>query len=317
MPPLVHSYSFDPSHGYSEEALRSIQVGEGPEDFSKFWREKFQQALDIPLNLTRHEINIPGREHRVFEIHFNSFDNVRIGGWLFVPEENKNIQGAFVMGHGYGTPTLQALIPLFSKSIVLRINSRGFGLSQFPGISNDPQKHVLCGITSRETYVHLGCAADIWAAGSAILQLYPELQAKLFYWGESFGGGIGALALPWDKRFKKACLIVPSFGNHPLRVQHECTGSGKAVREVYLKNPLIMDVLKYFDSAVAARLIDCPTFVAAARFDPAVPPFGQFSVYNSLHCPKELFVLTAGHHSYPEELEERKELNKKAGKWFF
>ncbi|MEZ5576382.1 MAG: hypothetical protein R3F44_12440 [Candidatus Competibacteraceae bacterium] len=35
--------------------------------------------------------------------------------------------------------------------------------------------------------------------------------------------------------------------------------------------------------------------VAAARFDPAVPPPGQFAVYNALAGPKELFVLRAGH----------------------
>jgi cephalosporin-C deacetylase len=27
------------------------------------------------------------------------------------------------------------------------------------------------------------------------------------------------MALPWDDRFQRAYLEVPSFGNHPLRVQ--------------------------------------------------------------------------------------------------
>ena len=52
---------------------------------------------------------------------------------------------------------------------------------------------------------------------------------RLDYMGISFGGGIGALALPWDERFHRAHLNVPSFGHHPLRLtlpEPDTTGSG-------------------------------------------------------------------------------------------
>jgi cephalosporin-C deacetylase len=50
---------------------------------------------------------------------------------------------------------------------------------------------------------------------------------------------------------------------------------------------------------VAARFTSIPVHVAAALFDPAVAPPGQFAVYNALPGEKQLFVLDAGHFDYP------------------
>jgi len=48
--------------------------------------------------------------------------------------------------------------------------------------------------------------------------------------------------------------------------------------------------------------------VAAALFDPVVAPPGQFAIYNALRCPKELFVLDAGHFEYPARIEQERRL---------
>jgi len=59
-----------------------------------------------------------------------------------------------------------------------------------------------------------------------------------------------------------------------------------------------------------------PVHVAAALFDPAVPPPGQFAVYNALGGPKELFVLTAGHFDYPAAEEENRRLREELVRFF-
>ncbi|MBC2594455.1 glycoside hydrolase family 3 C-terminal domain-containing protein [Ruficoccus amylovorans] len=41
---------------------------------------------------------------------------------------------------------------------------------------------------------------------------------------------LGPLAIPWDELIKRGFLEVPSFGNHPLRLELPSSGSGKAVR---------------------------------------------------------------------------------------
>ncbi|GAA2530813.1 hypothetical protein GCM10010295_10590 [Streptomyces intermedius] len=54
-----------------------------------------------------------------------------------------------------------------------------------------------------------------------------------------------------------------------------------------------------------AASIRVPTLVAAALFDPAVPPPGQFAVHNALPDDlRTLHVLSAGHFDHPGAEEE-------------
>ena len=99
-------------------------------------------------------------------------------------------------------------------------------------------------------------------------------------------------------------LEVPSFGNHPVRVTIPCTGSGQAIRELWIRHPAVLDVLAYFDAATCAAFITVPVLVAPGLEDPAVPPAGQWSVYDALTGPKQLFTLTAGHSEYSGQQEE-------------
>jgi cephalosporin-C deacetylase len=295
MSTLEHNFPFDPTYGYDHDRLLSVGAPDEPADFVAFWRETYVQTLAIQPNISRRPIHSPHPNVDLFEIEFDSFANVRIGGWLTLPKADAPITRGAVVTHGYGgrdAPGNGAPGPV---AATIYPCLRGFHRSRHPDIPNVASGHVVCGIGSRETYVHRGCAADVWAAASVLLELFPRVAGSLDYIGESFGGGIGALALPWDDRFRRAMLGVPSFGNHPLRLTCECVGSGESVRAYHREHPEVMNVLPYFDAAIAARHIRIPTLVAAALFDPAVPPPGQFAVYNAMPGPKELFVLKHGH----------------------
>jgi cephalosporin-C deacetylase len=310
--PLKHLLPFDPTYGYDLAGLLKVPAPPGPDDFAAFWSQTFAETMAIPLALERRQIKSPLPDFDVYEIEFNSLGGVRIGGWLTVPNRVP-VEHGIVMGHGYGgrtSPAFERGAAAFSPC------ARGFHRSARPDLPDNAFRHVVHGIQSPESYLHRGCAADLWSAASALLELYPEVNSRLHYSGCSFGGGIGALALPWDGRFRKAFLEVPSFGNHPLRVQLKCTGSGEAVRRLYRKHPEVLEVLAYFDAATAARFIKIPVFVAAALFDPAVPPPGQFAVYNGLAGPKELFVRQCGHFPSSSEERETRELEARLERWW-
>ena len=91
---------------------------------------------------------------------------------------------------------------------------------------------IMCcmGSVSGILYVHGGCAADTVVVRGLGAPGAVSRRRGGWYLGISFGGGIGALALPWDERFHRAHLNVPSFGHHPLRLGMPCVGSGEAVR---------------------------------------------------------------------------------------
>jgi cephalosporin-C deacetylase len=191
--------------------------------------------------------------------------------------------------------------------------ARGFNRSARPDIPNMADRHVLHGIASRQTYVHRGGVTDLWAAARALMQLQPSTADWLCYTGESFGGGIGALALPWEPAFKCAFLDFPSFGHHPLRLTMQCVGSGEAIRSH--GGFAHLPVLKYFDAATAASHIQIPVMVAAALFDPAVPPPGQFAVFNCLAGPKQLLVRQAAHFDWPGSAAEDRQIKQQAADW--
>ena len=238
LPPMataVPTYTFDPTYGYTEHQL--LAVGGPPDppvDFADFWRSTFAAAIASAVlpRPTRREVRRTPRLI-VEEVEFDAWAGdaarpVRLGGWLTTPATGPVTSG-LVVGHGYGGRNAPDPTPLVPGAAVLYPCLRGFNRSVQLDIPGTADLHVLHGIGSRETYVHRFNAADLWAAASALLELEPA-ATPLAYAGASFGGGVGAMMLPWDARYQRAFLDYPSFGHHPIRLTLPCIGSGESVR---------------------------------------------------------------------------------------
>jgi len=291
---IEHDLPFDPRYGYDPEALRAVGPPDRePGDFDRFWRGLFERAMAADPQERVHEVaaGLPGR--RVFEVDYDSLGGVRIGGWLSVPEDGV-VERGVVVYHGYGGREAPAQVPIDRCAAIFPC-ARGFHRSARSDLPDSADRHVVHGIASRDTYIHGGCAADAWLAASVLQRWCPESRGRLDFIGGSFGGGLGALLLPWDDRFASAFLGVPSFGNHPLRVTLRCTGSGHHVSAHVADHPEAMAVLACFDAATAAKRLTIPVLARLAVFDPSVPPPGQFAVYNALAGPKRAILSTTGH----------------------
>ena len=266
-----------------------------PEDFDAFWRGTFQEfgAGAVAWELTREHPETA--THRVMEIRFRSSADEHATAFVMRPHAVADARRGLVVGHGYGGRTGPDVerVPAHTAAIFPVAPGTHVGTaSRFPA---PPEEHVLAGIAHRDTYSHRFSAADIWRAATILLEIAPAVAGSLDFSGGSFGGGIGALALPWDARFRRAVLDVPSFGNHDVRLSRRCTGSGEAVRRHLRDHPEVRPVLDYFDAAIAARRLRMPVHVSAAVLDPAVDPRGQFAVYHALPGPKRLGVRACGH----------------------
>jgi cephalosporin-C deacetylase len=314
---VTHSFEFDPTYGYDEPAMREIGCPPPAPDFEQFWRSNFDRAITVA---PRSEIRLlrRGRRFDLFEIDFNAWSPdggppFRLGGWLTIPTDVEPSIG-LVVGHGYGGRAGPDLSPPIGGAAVIYPCLRGFNRSNRSDIPDIADRHVLHGIESRDRYIHLANAADIWAAVSALIEQAPTVAGRIGYAGESFGGGIGALAIPWDGRIGRAFLNFPSFGHHALRLTMPCAGSGEAVRRA--GGAAHLPVLRYFDAATAASFTTKPVLVAAALFDPAVPPPGQFAVFNCLAGEKQLFVRQAAHFDWPGKAAEDANVAAVVRKWF-
>ncbi|AGK79803.1 Acetyl xylan esterase [Streptomyces microflavus DSM 40593] len=322
---FAHDFPFDPAYGCTApDQLLGIPAPPAPADFEAFWRDRYARARAVSTRPVLGPVEEERDGVRIHGITYTSVGGVRLGGWLALPAEGP-VRYGFVVGHGYGgrQEPGRDLPPLPGAAAILPC-VRGMGeRGRVDSIPDLADEHVLYGIGSRDSYVIGECVADLWCAASALTEVVPELAGaghlggpRLGYLGESFGGGLGALALPWDDRFGAAQLTVPTFGNHPLRLTLPCVGSGEAVRAHHREHPEAADVLRYFDAATAATRLELPTLVAAALFDPSVPPPGQFAVYNALAGERELQVLSAGHFPYRGMTAEAAELDANRTRFF-
>lgn len=310
------SYDFDPSYGYSLAQLLTVATPYEPNDFTQFWHRRYERALNVAPKPQLKDNNQNYAGWRVFELRYNSTDNCLIRGWLLLPESGI-IKRGFIVGHGYGGRTNPDWHLPFTESALLFPCFRGLGLSSQAGISPDPNWHVLHHIDRAEQYVLGGCVDDVWLAVSALLRLLPTLAGHLGYLGISFGGGIGALALAWEQRIARGHLNAPTFGQQPLRLRLPSQGSANSVQQYYCQHKKqTLKVLRYYDAAIAAKHITMPVHCACARFDPCVAPPGQFAIYNALPNNRQLFVLEAGHHDYPNKAQQEQQLLHELNRFF-
>lgn len=306
-PPFAHGYPFDPSYGYDLPGLLAIEPPPEPAGFAEVWQERYRDALLVDPNLRVSRSGDGRAGYHCLDIEYRSTDGFPIGGWLLIPER-VSPRFAIVCGHGYGGIDRPDFALPCADAIYLIPCFRGLCRSARAPVSTDPWWHVLHDIDKPDRYILRGCVEDLWLAVSALLITYPWLDGRIGYMGISFGGGIGALALPWEPRIARGHLNVPTFGHHPLRLRLETTGSGESVRQFAQHHGDTAANLSGYDAAIAARYIKQPMHLALALFDPVVQPPGQFAIHNAIPGDKHLMILRAGHFEYPEQAKEEEQL---------
>lgn len=315
--PTDHPYNFDPTYGLWVEELRAIRPPQAPPNFDECWRARYVGALDVNPEPRLRASAFSHPNWLVHDIIYTSTDQFQIGGWLMLPRQGTVTRG-LIVGHGYGGRDEPDFAVPVQETAVLFPCFRGLSRSRRPPISSDPQWHVLHDIDKPERYILGGCVEDLWLAVSALTELYPELDGRIGYWGASFGGGVGALAIAFDKRIDRGHLIVPTFANMPLWLSLPTVGSGQSVQNYRKTHRDVLKTLSFFDAATAATRIDIPMLIAVACFDPMVAPPCQFSVANALSSSNhhETVILDAGHFDYPGAEEQHALLTEKLRRFF-
>lgn len=300
---IAHSFAFDPTHGHNAGALRLVAAPDTePAGFEDFWRGLHARMAAEALCLEVRGDFPAVRGFRLRQVGCNIGCDFRASAWLVTPEDEGRIRAGIIASHGYdGRTGVEARFFRPGFAVILPV-APGFHISSDPRLPlNDAGRHVVHGIESPDTYVLGLCAAAVWRAPEVAEEVLGRRLDRWHYFGWSFGGGIGALALPWTPRVQSAELGQPTFGHHPIRLQQPSVGSSNAVRQRYLDDPSILRTLAFFDAATASRRLRIPVVFACALFDPAVTPPSQFAVANAHPGPKRTSVFLTGHYEWPGE----------------
>ena len=305
---IKHEFPFDPTNGKSLEQLLEIKGPEEPAGFTNFWEETYRLVRAMtPTYFIERELWSPDPSERIYRIRVKNWDNTEFVMTIARPEKSL---GGLVIGQGYGN-NIGPMASHYGLTTAFAC-VRGLGLSQCKNIPWNPSKHVIHGIGAKETYILRGVISDQWMTASVLLDMFPDTADNLNYQGSSMGGGMGALLLPWDPRFKAAWLDVPTFGAE-IRFDYQSTGSGEACRQYLLEHPEAGKVLAWFDASAAARHIRIPVCVSPAPFDPCVAPAGQFSVANAIPEQYKTVIIRETGHFAPTE-KDREQL-KRVQEW--
>lgn len=299
---VIADRSGDGDYGFELPALRAVPPVPPPPGFAERWAGWFAEAMTV--DPAPRVVSVEQRDDReVALIEHAVSGGLRVRGWFATAVGGIVPRVGVVHSHGYGGREGPDFDRVPDDAAVFFPVARGQGvLNAGVGAPTPADGHVLHGIHSIEDYVLGRCAVDLWHAGSALRALAGEVP--LYLVGESFGGGVGALALPWDDRIVGATLVVPSFGQYDLRLRMPCEGSGERVRGHVARHPRAREVLRFFDASTAATFARVPVRVEAALRDRHVPPAGQFAVANAIDqapdAALDLEVLAYGHREYPE-----------------
>ena len=161
-----------------------------PDDFDVFWETVLAQAEAIPLNA--HMQLVPLRstpEVEVYEVHYDSLDQVRIAGWYCLPAQREGKLPAIVQVPGYiGEPPLpkdwaRAGYAAFGVAPRGKLRSEAQFNPGYPGL-------LTHNIVDRNTYGYRGFYIDAVRAFDWVCGREEVDVQRIGVTGSSQGGGL-------------------------------------------------------------------------------------------------------------------------------
>ena len=166
-----------------------------------------------------------------------------------------------------------------------------------------PAGWLLTGARRPETSVLRGAVCDYVRATEVAAALGVPTLRKVSH-GVSLAGGLALLAEAVAPRADLLVLGVPTFGwveGRRLLVER---GSGAEVAAFLERHPQypeddLQTVLSYFDSALLAPAVACPTVVGLGVVDRVVPHACVQAVVERLRAPVEVMTFPVSHDDSP------------------
>jgi len=271
-----------------------------PPDFDTFWRALDAQVNEIPLNATVTPVPMRSTEEvEVFEVHYDSLDNVRIAGWYCLPRQRSEPLPAMVFYPGYVSeptfPKAQAAkgYAMFGAAPRGKLRSHSQYNPGYPGL-------LTHNIIDRNSYAYKGFYADAWRVID-FLQSREEVDNKrIGIRGSSQGGAltllvaairpdavaVAAAGAPYLAGVIDAIELTNSYPyqeiNDYLRVHPESRAA-------------IADTWSYYDCHNLVERIRCPIIVNIGLQDNVCPAETGYEVFKRIGSTDKKLYPYEGH----------------------
>jgi cephalosporin-C deacetylase len=273
-----------------------------PPDLDAFWATTLAQLDEIPVDLRRTPRPGPSAGTVAHDLQFRSWGGQPIHGYA-ITWEDPAPRPLVVHAHGYRSQAVRRLEWVRSGCHVLGFDIRGFGRSLAAVPAPAPAGWVLTGGRRPETSVLRGAVCDYVRATEVATALgVPTLCAVSH--GISLAGGLALLAEAVAPRADLLVLGVPTFGWTEGRRLLVEAGSGAEVASFLEQHPQypeddLQTVLSYFDTALLAPRVGCPTVVGLGVVDRVVPCATVEAVVERFRAPLEVMTFPVSHDAGP------------------
>lgn len=257
-----------------------------PADFDAFWDAIARQADAIPL--AAEIVPDPLRssaEIEVFQVFYDSLDQVRVAAWYCRPRQCAARSPAIVFLPGYQMdppiPKEWARKGYSALSVAPRGKLRS--MRQFnPGYPNLLTYNMI----DRNTYAYRGFYVDAWR-GVDFLQSRPEVDPeRIGVTGSSQGGGLTVVTAAMRPQVRAAAAGAPYLCGYMDAISLTHTYPYEEINDYLRLHPehaaQVEETLAYFDGIHFAPRITCPIIVNIGLQDNVCPPETGYALFRHI-----------------------------------
>jgi len=276
-----------------------------PADFDEFWAEtmRLTESIDPAPTLT-HRPDLSTDTVTVSELHYTSFEHVRVAAWYAAPAGPVPAGGFPVVLHIPGYISEPAILKSWAERGYIAIDLAPRGKLRSNAVVNPGYPGLLThNIVDRFTYAYRGFYADVVRSADVVAGL-PDVDAgRIGVWGSSQGGGLGIVTAALRPDLVRCvaagapylCGIMESARLTHSYPYEEIT---EYMRVHPDDEPFATETASYYDGLNFAPKVQAPIFVYLGMRDDVCPPETGFAVYRELTCPKELRTFeNCAHHA--------------------
>jgi cephalosporin-C deacetylase len=292
----------DVSETGTQAMASAARVSTGPPDLDVFWGATMAQLRRVPLDLRRSSRAAPSSATIAYDLAFRSWGGRLIHGYAIIWDDDAP-RPFIVHAHGYRSQAVPRVEWVRAGCHVMGFDVRGFGRSVEAVPAPSPAGWLLTGAHRPETSVLRGAVCD-YVRATEVAAAFGVPTLRTVSHGVSLAGGLALMAEAVAPRAQLLVLGVPTFGWSEGRRLLVERGSGAEIATFLERHPEypeddLQTVLSYFDAALLAPAVDCPTLVGIGLVDRVVPFASVQAIIEGLQAPLQVMTFPVSHDSGP------------------
>lgn len=270
-----------------------------PRDFEEFWSGVLDEVSMVHLDTFCEVDELRSTpEILVYEVFYNSLDDVRVSGWYAVPRDLTVSAPAILLVPGYQNDPPIPKDWAAKGYACLSVNPRGKVRSRFQFDPGYPGL-LTYGIVDRNVYSYRGFYVDVWR-GIDFLLSRPEVDnSRIGVTGSSQGGGLTITTSAMRSEIKAAAAGAPYLCGYMDAIELTDTYPYQEINDYLKSNPgslqSVEQTLAYFDGISFADKIDCPIIVNIGLQDNVCPPETGFALFETIGSAEKQLYEYDGH----------------------